>query len=403
MKVVGYSKQDLPKRKIVAPIPLIHPERKIRGKDEYCTFKLRTNPNEVGNLSEYERHIPYFSTGTPEEWLITVCDLNKVIAGQRLGNGPAKFTLARQVLQGDALSTFNTQAEVFETEAHMNCVEGHPVPESQTTANYNACIMAVTKHVFPHRALSMQKRYMRRYLRKPRDMSVRDFVARLQELNGYLSSFPPEGTMQGEPLPDDVLKEILEFGIPSSWLSAMDITGFSPMTHTMTEFIECCERCERNEPSEEARTATASTVTKKRRTAESSRKTSTYSCVYHGENRSHDTADCKVIQYEVKKLKASRSNSGNHDSQKKQSYASKKKNGPVDAHNIDFKALINDAVNDLFEKKAISMVNHEDKKRKASDDATAHVRDTFNLEQDIKHFGLNSDNETETEDEGASI
>ena len=34
-------------------------------------------------------------------------------------------------------------------------------------------VQALTSHIFLQRALRMQKRYMRRYMRKPRDMKMR--------------------------------------------------------------------------------------------------------------------------------------------------------------------------------------------------------------------------------------
>ena len=49
---------------------------------------------------------------------------------------------------------------------------------------------ALTKHVFPARAAQTQKRYMRRYLRKPADKTTREHMARVVEINELISKFP---------------------------------------------------------------------------------------------------------------------------------------------------------------------------------------------------------------------
>ena len=50
------------------PIPLDCPEPKELEKDQYMTFKLKTNPASR-NSAEYSLNVPYFRDGSPEEWL----------------------------------------------------------------------------------------------------------------------------------------------------------------------------------------------------------------------------------------------------------------------------------------------------------------------------------------------
>ena len=44
---------------------------------------------------------------------------------------------------------------------------------NEDDATFVLGVQALTSHIFPHRALRMQKRYMWRYMRKPRDMKMR--------------------------------------------------------------------------------------------------------------------------------------------------------------------------------------------------------------------------------------
>jgi hypothetical protein len=87
------------------------------------------------------------------------------------------YALARRVFKGDALATFNASAAIASAE---------------TIPNYYQAIAALTRHVFPHRAYATQKQYMRCFLHKPLGTPIRDFIARLVEMNNYLPQFPPQ-------------------------------------------------------------------------------------------------------------------------------------------------------------------------------------------------------------------
>ena len=100
-------------------------------------------------------------------------------------------------------------------------------------------------HVFPKRALTIQKRHMQRFLRKPRDTPIKDFIARVVEMNEYLKLFPPFG--QDQALLNDELLDLAEFATPSSWQRLMVVQGFNPMEHSLQEFVEFCQRMEYTE------------------------------------------------------------------------------------------------------------------------------------------------------------
>eukprot|EP00957_Ditylum_brightwellii_P013240 999166-Ditylum_brightwellii.AAC.1 len=58
--------------------------------------------------------------------------------------------------------------------------------------HFKLCLDDVAAHVFPKKAGQIQKRYMRRNVRfdKGGTMTVKEWVARVSELNGYLKDFP---------------------------------------------------------------------------------------------------------------------------------------------------------------------------------------------------------------------
>ena len=117
----------------------------------------------------------------------------------------------------------------------------------------------------------MQKRYLRRFVRKPATLKTREFVARLIEINSYLPEFPPTTTGGADPasLPDDELLDILEFGMPSSWQKQMVLQDFDPLQHTIKDFTEFCEHMEQVEAHEGTK-VTPSPMSKKSECSKSS-------------------------------------------------------------------------------------------------------------------------------------
>ena len=158
-----------------AAIPLDRPQARVYGKNEVLSLKLRSNPANESSQT-YELTVPFFRSGTPEEWLLIRRSILKIMTGQNITSGPSQFMMTRRILDGDALAKFNARARELTTE---------------TVAHHTECLNAVTKHVFPQLSLQYQRRYMRRGLHKPATMSTRKFAARLQEMNSYLEEFPP--------------------------------------------------------------------------------------------------------------------------------------------------------------------------------------------------------------------
>ena len=150
MKVVLSSS----KPSAVPPIPLIKEEEKAYAKGSYTILKLHSNPAEE-NSPIYEIQVPYFKSGTCEQFLESMDNVQAVIIGQNLTTGPQKVAVMRTVLKGDAYTYFNQYFMTVGNEDDATFVLG---------------VQALMSHIFPQCALCMQKRYMQRYMRKPRDM-----------------------------------------------------------------------------------------------------------------------------------------------------------------------------------------------------------------------------------------
>ena len=143
--------------------------------------------------------------------------------------GPQRVAFMRTVLKGDAYTYFN---QYFTTVGNEDDV------------TFILDVQALTSHIFPQRALRMQKRYMRRYMRKPRDMKMRVYRNRVVKLNNYLEQFPTliNATQK---IDDDEIVDILEFGTSGKvkW-SLWDLIRRSLIVRNWSNF---CERLEYDE------------------------------------------------------------------------------------------------------------------------------------------------------------
>lgn len=110
---------------------------------------------------------------------------------------------------------------------------------------------AMVTYVAPNKSLVKQKRWLRRFCRKPHDMSIRIFANHVTCINrDELPNMPPFGTRQG--LMNDEIIDIILNGIPCSWMRKMDKQDFDPVEKTLSKVIHFCECMEAAEDSEPA-------------------------------------------------------------------------------------------------------------------------------------------------------
>jgi hypothetical protein len=285
------------------PIPLERPDREKLESGNYVSFKLRAVPADADSQM-YSMQVPYYTTGTPEQWILLRKNLDKVLTGQHITTGPPTYAMTRRILEGAALAKFEEATATRGTE---------------TLEHFEEVLDDMGSYVFPHRALQMEKRYMRRYMRKPRKLKMREYMARVEELNNDLRYFP--AYVQGSRLLEDELLDIYEFGVPATWQKRFLLHGFDPLEHTKQEFLEFCERLEATEdifedhngakrkasPSDrykvkEGKRALANRPSGYARN-QSTNKMMKF-CRLHGQQQSHGTADCKILLDQADKMKA---------------------------------------------------------------------------------------------------
>ena len=75
-----------------APPPIPFKRAKVKGmeKDQYLSLKLKSVPSRTSS-SEYTLNVPYFQSGTAEEWIKFTQNLDLVFVGQSLSTRPNRF------------------------------------------------------------------------------------------------------------------------------------------------------------------------------------------------------------------------------------------------------------------------------------------------------------------------
>ena len=190
-------------------------------------IKCRSNPTDSISTT-YDLSIPIFKDGNPDKFLKWVKNVKRAAKGQNMTTGPTKFALAKRLLDGGALIAFENAGTAV---------------ASETNETFKQAIKDVTEHVFPKSAYQKQKSYMRRFLKKPRDLSTKQFVERVIHINELLERFPdPSSTRTATKMPEDEILDLLEVSMPHAWQRHMRLQGFKPLERSIKEFVEFCER-----------------------------------------------------------------------------------------------------------------------------------------------------------------
>ena len=325
------SKKSSSKSKLKPVIPLERPVPKEFNSKNYLTNKCQSVPGD-NTSSSYSVTVQYFEEGTPEEWLELLAAHKRVCIGQNITNGPGMYDVLRRHLKGTAVTKYGNVAR-----------DTGP----QTIQNFKIVVKELTKYFFPQHAVRIQKRYIRRFIRKPKDMKFRAFVNRVLELNGHLDKFPEETTnVTPTILEDDEIKDILHHACPKSWQDQMTTLGFNFPEKTIEDMIEFCERFEQIEDDvipkkkkssrKESSSSLSKKTTRKRKTVSLSSSSSSSDnssederfkwCKYHGKC-AHTTDECEDIERmckeDKKRKRRTRFNDRKRDVKRRTKYVKK--------------------------------------------------------------------------------
>ncbi|MCA1807591.1 MAG: hypothetical protein LC687_07070, partial [Actinobacteria bacterium] len=269
----------------------------------------------------------------------------KVFIGLNVTTPLNKLTLIRELMTGQALVQFNKgfneqiamQHALLRNQERQRSQAAGDAPD--VVANNVAAVappgphddfiaaglQALITYVAPHKALAKQKRWMRRFCRKPADITICEFANHVTRINNdELINLPPfaPGTVQC--LTKDEIIDIILNGVPRSWTREMDKQDFDPVANSLTAVIHFCERMEAAEdfePGREAQKTNTSKTNAKKAKSDKKEKSSEGGakyCLLHGDNYSHDTNECTVLKKQADKLRRN-----HHDENKKPAHNNK--------------------------------------------------------------------------------
>ena len=332
------------------PLSLI-PEEKD-AKEETCTFKLLSVPT-VATSAKYSFTMNILDgTDDIRAAIQFYRDIMKVYAGLNMANtagaaSSARSDLAERMLRGTALSAYqkgmrdSMQANLValrlttvaalvkgatETDdefAARRVTEGNAVRYEIHNVDVIAGIRAVITALTPNKALQRQKRWMRRNLRKTRDLTVRQFAAHLTRINDEELPFLPPNFASNQKLAEDEMIDILVTACPKKWSADGDRQNFDPLVsgwNATVEFLTRQETAAEDEGFEEVKPAASKSSKKAKNDSKSSGGSKSTGgskfCHYHGNNPTHDSNNCRTLKKMAESAKKSSGGGGGESKNK---------------------------------------------------------------------------------------
>jgi len=381
----------------IPPLPLV-PEP-LNEDQRYYEFKLYSVPSDKDS-PKYTFRMPIINGEEHTRVAIEFfTKIRKVLTGLNLPKGVAQDNLIKQVLEGEALSIYNTtieeeiilrydnnrkaaiKAQTTDTIGTVNYpsvqkakeAAAKAVPkESVTDKDILKGVQAIVKYMTPYKGLEKQKRWMRRYCRKPFDMTTRTYVNHLKRINNEeLGVLPP--FKANNRLSETDLVDIITHGLPRRWLKEMDRMDFDPLEKSIKELVDFCQRMESTEEMDkDSNTTKAGSSSKDSKSKKKSKTGNRFDksnkkgefipktdkhCAVHGAC-GHSTEECRTI-------KNMKTPSGSNKNSYQNKTWNRKSNDAAKQTKKELAVLIGKTVR----KELNAVAKKESKKRTASKDA----------------------------------
>jgi len=272
---------------------------------ETISYLLKQRDNSTGAMAEkYKMYVHCFCEGTLQQW-ITLCKAIDKIWTQNGINSPLdRIATVCTILHVESLTCFNATIEELKNTAD----DARVVMIVPLTNKGVICrIHAVAEMVFPFRALTNQKLWMRRGMKKPKELSFRKTAAAVGRLNNSLPLFLKASAT--EKFSDEEIVELLEWSIPQSWHTKFNLDGYIPTEHNKACIVTECEVMERNDPQKPSTGLTTKMSVAKQKvhkkthiSKHQNRNTNTtnkmvkFFCKEHGANPTHNTDSCYILK-----------------------------------------------------------------------------------------------------------
>ena len=249
---------------LVPPMPLVGPPDDRETATDVIEFTLKQKAGSAKAAdSTYKLKVHRFNEGTVQDWIAVRKAFAELWKQNAITAAPDRVANITSILRGESLSVFDSL--IAELQVGIG-TDGSPTVIPLDDVIIDKGLEAVAETVFPFRALELQKQWMRRGMKKPKELSFRKTASAVGRLNNSLPLFPAAN--DSDKFSKSEVVELLEWSIPHAWRAKFDLAGFVPTQNTKERLITECEAIERNEPFRPIVKATAKpTANKKARTA----------------------------------------------------------------------------------------------------------------------------------------
>jgi hypothetical protein len=290
---------------LVPSLTLVEEVPEDANSTEGISYLLKQRANSTAaTATTYKMHVHRFDEGTVQQWIILRGKLDEIWTQNAVTGPTDQLATVRSILRGESLTCFNAYIEENSTTTNE---QGVVTNVALTNAGVLDGLHAVAETVFPFRSLSNQKLWMRRGMKKPKELSFRKTAAAVGRLNNSLPLFP--SATAADKFSDDEIVELLEWSIPQAWRTKFDLDGYIPTEHTKARLITECEILERNDPQKPTKALLKNKEKPFKKGSSKFKNGSKYTtdkkagyyCTEHGANPSHNTDSCYTLKNRSKK------------------------------------------------------------------------------------------------------
>ena len=219
----GSNKNNFTKSFVKPCFPLEEYKAPELSRNNSIEFDCRVDPSDKESRT-YKDRILKFESGSPLEYVKHREHLDKLLKTQGTIDNAKKALLIKATYVGEALREWENQLDT------LNLRNKTTLRNDQLKALREAH----ATYFFPKGALAKQRRYNRRYIRKPKFMKIHKFCGLLDEISALMKYIPPFADSQG--LDDDEKLDIAEYALPNRFRKKLIEKGFDITTTTMQDF-----------------------------------------------------------------------------------------------------------------------------------------------------------------------
>jgi hypothetical protein len=129
-----------------------------KEESEYVTFTLKDRAGTGSTAPSYKMKVAKFEDGTPAEWIEVLDALEEIWKQNSMVTATDREASIKTILREDALTTF--ESSIDDSRAQDEDAENDASDIVFDNAMIDTALTDVSKNIFPHQALEIQKLWM---------------------------------------------------------------------------------------------------------------------------------------------------------------------------------------------------------------------------------------------------